>query len=141
MVPPTPITPGIVAGGETQASEPRLPAEATRTTPSAGRVVERFVDARHPLAAAEVEAHVDHVGVVVDREADALGDVVGAAAAEAVEHPDRHQLRPVGEPGQADAVVGLLGDRAGDVGAVPVASSGRLAVADEVVALDELAAA
>ena len=33
VLPPTPITPGIVAGGETQASEPRLPAEATGTTP------------------------------------------------------------------------------------------------------------
>ena len=33
VLPPTPITPGIVAGGETQDSEPRLPTEATRTTP------------------------------------------------------------------------------------------------------------
>ena len=65
--------------------------------------------------------------------------VVGAAAPEPVEHPDRHQLRPVGEPGQADAVVGLLGDRPGDVGAVAVAVERQFGLVDEVVALDELA--
>ena len=81
MVPPTPITRGPVAGGETQASEPRLPTEATVTTPRAVGLAQRFVDRRHLLAAAEVEAHVDHVGAVGDGEADPLGDVVGPAAA------------------------------------------------------------
>src|SRR6476619_6045605 len=33
VVPPTPTTCGSVAGAETQASEPALPTEATRTTP------------------------------------------------------------------------------------------------------------
>ena len=106
---------------------------------AAGRVVDRLGDARHLLAAAEVEAHVDHVGVVVGGEHDPGRDVVGAAAAEAIEHPHRHQLRPVGEPGEADPVVGLLGDRPGDVGAVAVAIERQAAVVDEVMAFDELA--
>ncbi len=33
VVPPTPITPEIVAGGETQDSDPKLPTEATTTAP------------------------------------------------------------------------------------------------------------
>ncbi len=64
---------------------------------------------------------------------------VGVAAAVLVEHPHRHQLRPVGEPGEADPVVGLLGDRPGDVGAVAVFVQRQVVVVDEVVALDELA--
>jgi hypothetical protein len=100
-----------------------------------------FVDSGHALAAAEVEAHVDHVGAVGDGEVDALGDLVGAAAAVAVQHPDRHQLGAVGEAGQADPVVRLLGDRAGDVGAVPVLVQRHRVVGDEVIALGELAGA
>ena len=90
------------------------------TTPLRVGLAQRFVDPRDPLAAAEVEAHVDHLGAVGDREADALGDVGRRRRGRGVEDPDRHQLGPVGEPGQPDPVVGLLGDRAGDVGAVAV---------------------
>ena len=116
-----------------------MPAEATVTTPVRVGFAQRFVDRRHLLVAAEVEAHVDHLGAVGDGEADPLGDVGGVAAAVRVEHPHRHQLGPVGEPGEADPVVGLLGDRAGDVGAVAVLVERQAVAVDEVVAGDELA--
>ena len=45
--------------------------------------------------------------------------------------------RAVGQAGEPDAVVGGLGDRRGDVGAVAVAVVGEGVVADEVVAGDE----
>ena len=73
-----------------------------------------------------------------DGEADALGDVAGLAAAVFVEYPHRHQLRPVGEAGERDRVVGLLADRPGDVGAVAVFVERHAVVVDEVIALDEL---
>ncbi len=63
---------------------------------------------------------------------------VGPSAALGVEHPHRHQLRPEGEAGEADAVVGLLGDRAGDMRAVAVFVERQAVAVDEVVALDEL---
>ena len=67
-----------------------------------------------------------------------LAILVGAASPELVEDPNRHQLGAVGEPGQPDPVVGLLGDRAGDMGPVAVAVEGKGVMGDEVVALDEL---
>jgi hypothetical protein len=56
----------------------------------------------------------------------------------AVQHPHRHQLRPVGEAGDADRVAGLLADRPGDVGAVPVLVEREAIIVDEVVPPDEL---
>ncbi len=52
MVPPTPITRGPVAGAETQVSEPRLPTEATVTTPSskASRSASSTIGTRLPQA-------------------------------------------------------------------------------------------
>ena len=73
-----------------------------------------------------------------DGEADPLGDLIGPAAAQSVEHPHRHQLCPVGEAGEADAVVGLLGDSAGDVGAVAVFVERQAVAVNEVMAFDEL---
>ena len=57
-----------------------------------------------------------------------------------VEHADRHDLRAVGEAGDAAAVVGALADRAGDVRAVAVLVVGEAVVVDEVVAAHEVAA-
>ena len=90
--------------------------------------------ARLDGAGGELEAQVDDLGVVVDREVDALGDRRRAAVALRVEHADRHQPHAVGQAGDADAVVGRLGDRARDLRAVAVAVLGVGAVRDEVVA-------
>ena len=69
--------------------------------------------------------------------ADNISAIHTALPPEPVEDPDRHQLRPVGEPGEADPVVGLLGDRAGDVGAVAVLVERQAVLVDEVVARRE----
>ena len=55
-----------------------------------------------------------------------------------VEPAGRPDPRPIGEPGQADAVVGLLGDGPCDVGAVAVAVVWMRGAVDEVIAPDEL---
>ena len=51
---------------------------------------------------------------MVGRVADAARDPSRVALAVAVQDLDRHQLRPVGEPGEADRVPGPLGDRPGE---------------------------
>ena len=80
----------------------------------------------------ELEAHVDHLRAVVDREAHALRDHRRVALAARVEHAHRHQLDAVGQAGQPVAVVGRLGDRARDVGAVAVVIDRVRARVDEV---------
>ena len=85
----------------------------------------------------ELEGQVDHLRAVVGRPADALGDRHRVALAVAVEHADRHQLGPVGQPGHADRVARALGDRPRDVGAVAVLVVGVGVVVHEVVAVDE----
>src|SRR6185369_13029801 len=130
------VRPGCRLGDATLGDE--VAGGGNRDDPGQVGLLQRFVDHRHLLAAGEVEAHVDHVGAVSDGEADAAGDRQGVAASLTVEHPHRHQLGAVGEPGEAEGVVGLLGDRAGDVGAVAVFVERQAIVADEVIAGDEL---
>ena len=128
VVPPTVMTCGSPPGAETQ---PRLPEEATSTAPRRAAKFQGLLDDRDRHLAAEVEAHVDDVGAVLGGEADAACDVVGVALAGLVEDADRHQLRAVGQPGQGDAVVRLLADVPGDVGAVAVDVVGEAVVVDE----------
>jgi hypothetical protein len=93
------------------------------------RLARRSTDGLDLLAtthsARQLEADVDHVGVVAGRPEDAGGDVDGVAGPLRVEHPYGHELRAVGEPGEE--VVGhlspkghLLGDRPRDVCAMAV---------------------
>ena len=86
----------------------------------------------------ELEREVDDVGAVADRVADARRDVHAVAGAVAVEHPHGHDLRAVGEPGDADVVVRALADRAGDVRAVAVLVVREAVVVHEVVAVHEV---
>ncbi len=81
-----------------------------------------FVDSdRLPL---DQNGHGTHVaGTIAEKTNNGIG-LVGLAAAVPIEDADRHQLRSVGESDQTDPVVGLLGDRAGDVGAVAVLVEG-----------------
>ena len=92
-------------------------------------------------AAVELERQVDDVGAVVGGVADRLGDRQRVALAEVVEHLERHDLDPVRDPGDRQAVVGRLGDRAGHVGAVPVAVVRMAVVVDEVPGVHERGAA
>ena len=68
-------------------------------------------------AGQRAERQVDHVGAVVDRPADAGGDVLERAAF-LVEHLDGLDLRAGRDAGDADVVVGDRGGDAGDVRAV-----------------------
>ena len=75
---------------------------------------------------------------MVDRVDDAARDRDRVAVAVAVEDADGHDPRAVGEPGEAEAVVGLLGDRGRDVRSVPVLVERVRVVVDEVPAGHEL---
>jgi hypothetical protein len=112
------------------------------------RLARRSADVSHLLAALDparqLEADVDHVGSVARRPQDAGRNVRGVAGSLGVEHAHRHQLSAVGEPGEvllgrslADG--DLLGDRSGDVRAVPVLVQRLVVAVDEVGAGDELA--
>ena len=74
---------------------------------------------------------------MIGREADPVGDVRAVAEAARRQDLDRHERGLVREPGDADAVVRDLGDRAGHVGAVPVVVERLGPVVDEVPALGE----
>ena len=89
----------------------------------------------------ELEAQVDDVRAVLGGPPDPARDRVRAALAVLVQHPDRHDLGVVGEPGHADAVVHVLGDRAGDVRAVAEEVEGAPVVVDEVAPGHERGAA
>jgi len=141
VVPPTAIACGSLAGIVTQLRGSPLPTEATSTTPRLLAKTHCLGDWRHRVAATEVEAHVDHLRPMLGGKADALGDPVRLAVAEPVQHPHRHQLRLVGEPGQAYVVVGLLGDRPCHVGAVTVDIERQRVLSDEVKARHEFAGA
>ena len=69
------------------------------------------------------EAEVDDVGAVVDRPADAGGDVLERAAL-LTQHLDGEDVGVARDAGHADAVVGLRGGDAGHVRAVRVARAG-----------------
>src|SRR6185295_4160273 len=84
------------------------------------------------------ERHVDDLGAVVGGPADAVGDARDRARAARREHLDGHDLGVEGDAGHADAVVGRLGDGAGDVGAVAVVVGGVRTVGNEVPAGDDL---
>ncbi len=97
-------------------------------------------DVRRGDAPGEFEGQVDDPRAVVDREAHPPGDRGGVAVAFGVEHSHGHHAHPVGEAGEAPAVVGGLRDGARDERAVAVAVEGVRGVGDEVVALHELVA-
>ena len=88
-------------------------------------------------AGVELEREVDDLRALAGGVADARADRDAVAGARAVEHAHGHDPRPVGEPGDAEAVAGRLRDRARDVRAVAVEVVGVGVVVDEVVALDE----
>ena len=102
----------------------------------------------HPCrpAAGAPEAHVDDLCAVVQCVANAPRQhVVGAdlgtvedVVPVAVEHLHRHDVDVVGEPRNADAVVGELSDRPAHVRAVAVQIERQAVIPDEVVRRDEL---
>ena len=74
----------------------------------------------------------------LDRVADPACAIVTASPQPfCVEHADRHDRRAVRQPGQPEAVVGRLGDRAGDERPVALAIERVAVVRDEVVRVDE----
>src|SRR5690606_25164387 len=110
-----------------------------------------LVDRRACRRIDAAKAHVEHFGrVFIDRHAvdraagspdHAVGDVAGEAAAGA-QDADRHHLRTVRKARVADCVVGFLGNRAGNMGAVPGAGVGRMRAGAQlgaVVLLDPVA--
>ena len=80
------------------------------------------------------QREVEHLGAVVYRPADAVGDVRRVAGASGVQHLDGHQRRLEGDASDALGVVGGLGDGSRHVRAVAVVVVGVLGVMDEVVA-------
>src|SRR4029453_19488998 len=88
----------------------------------------------------ELEAQVDHLGLVGGREANALRDVARGPEALRVEHANRHDFRSRRGAERGGAVAGSLPDRAGQVRAVTVLIEGLLVLVDEVIAGEELAA-
>ena len=81
------------------------------------------------------ERDVDHVGVVVDRVEDRLGERLGAAAALGVDDAQRHDPRAGGGP-EAAAHDRAAGDDPGDVGAVAAVVGGDAVAVEEVRAVD-----
>ena len=77
---------------------------------------------------------------MADREADAGRDRGALALTARVEDAHGHDLRAVGEPGDAAVVVRALADRAGHVGAVAVLVVREPVLVHEVVARHEVAA-
>ena len=88
-------------------------------------------------AGGELEAEVDHLGVVADGEVHAFGDRRRFAFALAVEHPHGHEAGGERQAGHAVVVVGGLGDCRGHERAVAVAVVGVGVFGDEVIAFDE----
>jgi hypothetical protein len=134
---------GVARGGDDEDAVQACVAERGGDERDLARRVDRRV---------ELEREVDHLGAVIDRVADALGDRLLVAIAVVIEHLHRHDRRAVREPGLADRVVRRLGDRARDVRAVAVGIVGigvlavarvavRPAVRAEVTALGEAVAA
>src|SRR5262249_37149771 len=76
------------------------------------RVVDGVLD--DPALHRRAEREVDHLRAVIGRPADALRNVGHRSPPARGEDLDGHQLRAVREPGDADAVVRRLRDRAGD---------------------------
>ena len=117
--------------------------------PELSRLTGRVAHGRHVGATidrvVELQRDVDHVGTVLRRPQDPGSDVACAADPVAVEHPNRHQRCPVGDPGQEVVAVRgrpqchLLADRACDVGTVAVLVERQLVAVDQIVAADELA--
>ena len=83
------------------------------------------------------ERHVDDTCLVVGGVANRIRDTGHRARARAREHLERHDLEVEADASNADAVVGRLRDRAGDVRAVTVVIVRVRGVADEVVRIDE----
>ena len=78
--------------------------------------------------------------MVTRGESDSSGDRRNVSLSLVVEHADWHDARAVSQAGEAVAVVGGLGDRAGNKGPVTVSVVGEGVVGDEVIAGDELKA-
>jgi hypothetical protein len=113
-----------------------LPAAQTTVTPLLVGVGDGL--AEHGGGEGAAEAHVDDLGAVVGGVADRVGDAWDRAAAVAAEHLERHDRGLEGDAGDAEGVVGGLGDGAGDVGAVEVVVEAVLQRAgDEGLALGE----
>ena len=74
------------------------------------------------------------------REAHSFGDRRGLAFALSVQHAYGHDARSVRQPGESEAVVGLLRDGPRDKRSVTVAVLGEVSARDEVIAADELVA-
>ena len=85
----------------------------------------------------ELEAEVDHLSVVADRVAHAMGDRCRVAVAVAVEDPNRHDRGAVRQPRQTDPVVGALGEDPGHERAVTFTVEREAVARDEVVGIDE----
>ncbi|MNM67853.1 hypothetical protein D3C81_793960 [compost metagenome] len=108
-----------------------------------------LVDGRTGCRTATSQAHVDHFRRrLVDRQArhgaacgpdDAVGNIAAEAAAR-TQHAHRHHLRLECQAGEVDPVVGVLGDGARDMAAVPRTGIGGVRIgarpAGAVVLLD-----
>ena len=94
------------------------------------RVVDRLLE--HARVARAAKAEVDHLGAVLGRPADAVGDVGRGARAGLAQHLHRHQPRVKGDADPADGVVGRLRDRPGDMRPVALIVVGVLVLGDEV---------
>src|SRR5690606_23775103 len=76
------------------------------------------------------EAHVDDVGAVVHRVADAVGDIL-VILISVGDHTHRHDLHRLGHTVEAQAVAPLAGDDPGHVGAVAGVGTLHVVVAVE----------
>ena len=108
------------------------------------RVAERrehVGDLTRAHARGELEAQVDHVHASPGRVPDPAGDGHRVPRPLRVQHPEGHDPRAIGDARGAEPVVGGLGDGAGHVGAVAEHVVWVAVATDEVVALEEGAAA
>ena len=107
-------------------------------------VVEDVVGALRPVADITRPPHrqIDDIGAMATRPVEAIGDVGKGAGTQAVEHLDGHDLDVIGKSGHADAVIGALGNRAGNMCAVSKiirSHTGAAKLAEGVVVVDKAA--